>query len=113
MASDPSLRGIMTSLQTALQGVSRGQAHLAQLDGPLKGFADTLTKIADGRAAFLSWRVLVTGAPAAARETRRFIEVQPRLDFGALEPGATASDAIRAAAAGAASGSGPRRAGCG
>jgi hopanoid biosynthesis associated RND transporter like protein HpnN len=30
---------------------------------------------------------------------RRFIEVQPRLDFGALEPGAKASDAIRATAA--------------
>ncbi len=40
----------------------------------------------------------MSGAPAATRETRRFIEVQPKLDFGALEPGATATDAIRATA---------------
>ena len=98
MAGDPSLRGIMQSLQTALQGVARGQAKLADLKAPIRAFAGTLDKVAGGETTFLSWRSLVTGAPAASRETRRFIEVQPRLDFGALEPGASASDAIRAAA---------------
>ena len=98
MAADPSLRGIMASLQTALQGVERGQAKLSDLQRPVRGFGATLAKVADGQKAWLSWRELVTGAPAGTRETRRFIEVQPKLDFGALEPGAKASDAIRATA---------------
>ncbi|MEI9995461.1 MAG: MMPL family transporter [Rhizomicrobium sp.] len=100
MASDPSLRGIMGSLQTALMGVARGQAKLSDIDRPMKGFGDTLAKVAAGGNTHLSWRSLVTGAPASGRETRRFIEVQPQLDFGALEPGASATDAIRAAARG-------------
>ncbi|MEJ0028650.1 MAG: MMPL family transporter [Rhizomicrobium sp.] len=98
MAADPSLRGIMTSLQTALEGVARGQAKLSDLQRPIHGFGATLAKVADGRKTWLSWRALVTGAPAATRETRRFIEVQPKLDFGSLEPGEAATDAIRATA---------------
>jgi hypothetical protein len=100
MAADPSLRGILTSLKTALLGVAHGQATLAQLERPIQGFGGTLAKVAAGRNAHLSWRALVTGAPASTRETRRFIEVQPNLDFTALEPGANAEDAIRAAARG-------------
>jgi hopanoid biosynthesis associated RND transporter like protein HpnN len=99
MAADPSLRGIMTSLQTALTGVAHGQAKLSDIDRPMKGFADVLAKVAAGERTWLSWRALVTGAPASSRETRRFIEVQPALDFGALEPGAGATGAIRATAA--------------
>ncbi len=98
LAADPSLRGVMNSLKTALEGVSRGRAKLADLQRPIAGFGDVLGAIANGRSAFLSWRSLITGAKSSPRETRRFIEVQPRLDFAALEPGAEASDAIRAAA---------------
>ncbi|MBV9421072.1 MAG: MMPL family transporter, partial [Alphaproteobacteria bacterium] len=99
MAADPSLRGIMESLRIALQGVEHGQAKLADLDRPIAAFGSTLADITAGQTTWLSWRSLVTGAPASSRETRRFIEVQPKLDFGALEPGADATDAIRASAA--------------
>jgi uncharacterized protein len=99
LAADPSIRGVMNSLKTALDGVARGQAKLSDLQRPIVGFGDTLSKIADGRTSFLSWRMLITGTSAAPQETRRFIEVKPVLDFGALQPGETASKAIRAAAA--------------
>jgi len=98
MAADPSLRGIMSSLQTALMGIEHGDAKLADIDRPMKAFGAVLNRVANGEKTWLSWRSMVTGAPSAARETRRFIEVQPKLDFGALEPGASATDAIRAAA---------------
>ncbi len=98
MASDPSLRGILQSLQTALQGVAHGQATLADLQRPIHAFGETLAQVTDGHKAWLSWRALVTGAPAQTRDTRRFIEVQPKLDFTALQPGADASEAIRATA---------------
>ena len=98
LAADPTLRGVMNGLKTALTGVARGQTTLADLRRPLAGFGDALGAIVDGRSAFLSWRSLLTGSQVSSRETRRFIEVQPKLDFGALEPGEGASDAIRAAA---------------
>src|SRR6185437_10374577 len=98
MAADPSLRGIMASLQAARQGVAHCQATLEDLQRPIHGFGETLAQVADGHKAWRSWRALVTGAPSQTRDTRRFIEVQPRLDFTALQPGADASAAIRATA---------------
>jgi uncharacterized protein len=95
LASDPSLRGVMDSLSTALMGVEHGQAKLEQLDRPIKAFAGTLGPVADGKPAWLSWQALVSGS---AGHTRSFIEVQPALDFDALSPGAAAADQIRAEA---------------
>lgn len=98
LASDPSLRGIMTNLDTVLLGVGAGEASLADIDKPMARFADVFSAAAQGRTDFMSWRSLITDAPARPEEIRRFIEVKPQLDFNALEPGAKASNAIRAAA---------------
>jgi len=98
LAADPSLRGILDSLSTALMGVSAGQAKLADLAAPMARFEDSFAAAANGQVKYLSWRSLITGAPPRPEEIRRFIEVQPALDFNALEPGAKASDAIRSAA---------------
>jgi uncharacterized protein len=96
LAADPSLRGIMTNLSNALLGVSAGQAKLADFDLALARFADVFSAAAKGKTEFLSWRSLITGAPPKPEEIRRFIEVKPRLDFNALEPGKEANDTIRA-----------------
>ncbi|MES2255064.1 MAG: MMPL family transporter [Pseudomonadota bacterium] len=98
LASDPSLRGVMDSLSTVLLGVSLGQAKLADIDVPMTRLGQTFTAAAQGRTDYLSWRALVTGSAPRPEELRRFIEVKPVLDFDALEPGARASAAIRAAA---------------
>src|SRR3954471_10377504 len=98
LAADPSLRGAMDSLSTALLGIESGQAQLADLQAPMTAFAGSLSAAAAGRTQYLSWRSLVTGAPPRPEEIRRFIEVKPRLNFEALEPGAEASSAIRAQA---------------
>jgi hopanoid biosynthesis associated RND transporter like protein HpnN len=97
LAADPSLRGVMTSLATASQGVARGQARLEQIERPMRAFAAAIEKIESGGQPFFSWQKLLGGGTDFAR-TRSFIEVQPALDFDALSPGAAASDAIRAAA---------------
>jgi uncharacterized protein len=96
LAADPSLRGIMTNLSTFLLGVQAGQAKLADFDGAMVRFTDVFTAAAQGNVKYLSWRSLITGAAPKPEEIRRFIEVKPRLDFNALEPGKEASDAIRA-----------------
>jgi hopanoid biosynthesis associated RND transporter like protein HpnN len=93
LASDPSLRGVMDSLSTALMGVSHGQAKLEQLDRPVKAFKGAFGPIVGGQPAWLSWQSLVNGS---AGHTRSFIEVQPSLDYDALSPGAAAADQIRA-----------------
>ncbi|HEX4118093.1 MAG TPA: MMPL family transporter [Rhizomicrobium sp.] len=96
LAADPSLRGIMTNLSTYLLGVQTGQAKLADFDNAMARFADVFTAAAQGKVEYLSWRSLITGAAAKPEEIRRFIEVKPRLDFNALEPGKQANDTIRA-----------------
>jgi hopanoid biosynthesis associated RND transporter like protein HpnN len=98
LAADPSLRGIMDSLSTALMGVTAGQVKLADLDAPMARFENSFAAAANGQVKFLSWRSLITGAPPRSEEIRRFIEIQPTLDFNALEPGLKASTAIRDAA---------------
>jgi uncharacterized protein len=99
LAADPSLRGIMTSLDTVLLGVGQKQASLADIDTPMVQFAQVFEAAKRGQTDYLSWRALITGAAPRPEEIRRFVEVKPKLDFNALEPGAAASAAIRKAAA--------------
>ncbi|MDJ0391097.1 MMPL family transporter [Roseomonas sp. E05] len=98
LAADPSLRGIMGALGTVLEGVNRGQARLAQVERPLAKLGDAFTAVLEGRPAFFSWQALVSGDQPGPRQTRRFILVQPVMDYSALQPGKAASDALRAAA---------------
>jgi hypothetical protein len=52
LASDPSLRGIMTNLSTALLGVSNGQAKLDDFDRAMSRFADVFAAAAKARPNF-------------------------------------------------------------
>ena len=98
MAADPSLRGLMNALSTALQGVNDGQAQLTSLSAPMARLADALEAVEAGKRASFSWRTLISGGAADPRELRHIVLVTPRLDYGQLRPGAEASEAIRAAA---------------
>ena len=97
LAADPSLRGVMDSLSAALMGVEQGQASLADIDKPMQAFGASLSAATKGQTQYMSWRGMISGAPRP-EELRRFIEVRPRLDFEALQPGAAASKVIRDAA---------------
>jgi hopanoid biosynthesis associated RND transporter like protein HpnN len=99
LAADPSLRGLMSALGLVAEGIARGDAKLADLDRPAEAIADSVTRTAKGEVAPLSWQQLMTGRKPSPSETRKFIIVQPKLDYTQLEPGSTASKAIRAAAA--------------
>ena len=100
LAVDPSLRGIMGALSQALQGVRLGQATLAEFERPLTLIADALERLAAGHDAAFSWRGLIVGRPPDPTELRQFLFVQPKLDFGDLQPGgrptAVIRDAVRA-----------------
>jgi hypothetical protein len=94
LAADPTLRGILDALSLALEGVARSKLTLEDLSWPMTSAADTLQAVIEGRPASFSWQALSGGKPATPDELRRFIQVEPRLDFAALQPGRVATDAI-------------------
>jgi len=98
LASDPTLRGIASALESGLTAVDVGRLKLDAMTRPLTVAADTLDDMFAGRPASFSWVAMAQGRPAEPHELRRFLEIDPVLDFGALEPGAKASGVIRATA---------------
>jgi hopanoid biosynthesis associated RND transporter like protein HpnN len=95
LAGDPSLRGVMHAL---LIGIGAAQSRRISPDAlaqPMHMLSDTLDDLFAGRFPSFSWRVLMNGKPAAAEELQGFIQIEPKLDFDALEPGRAAIDTIR------------------
>jgi hopanoid biosynthesis associated RND transporter like protein HpnN len=98
MAGDPSIRGLTGALETGLAGIKRGQVKLDNAERPFNLIAQTVENILAKGTATFSWRELVSDKPLTDSDKRAFIEFKPILDFQALEPGKTATDAIRQAA---------------
>jgi hopanoid biosynthesis associated RND transporter like protein HpnN len=98
LAADPSLRGLMSTLSTTLQGVTNGQATLADLDRPISQLAETLDLVRAGKPAYFSWQTLISGKAADRRLLRHIVLASPVLDYSKLEPGAKATDFLRQAA---------------
>ncbi|HXO71241.1 MAG TPA: MMPL family transporter [Bradyrhizobium sp.] len=99
LASDPTLRGVARSLSLVAKGVQAGNIQLEQLVWPLSLAEGTLKEVLSGGTGQFSWQELLSGRPLQAGSLRRFIEVQPRLDFSALQPGHAATEGIRRTAA--------------
>ena len=99
LAADPSVRGVMGSLQLALEGVRRGDTSLNALQPALSALANSVEAVLGGRPAPLAWQSLLGArGPTDPRALRRFVLVQPRLDFRAMQPGEAATRFIRSAA---------------
>jgi hypothetical protein len=99
LASDPTLRGVMKALSFATDGVQGGDIKLDQLVWPLSMADRTLSDVLGGKSATFSWQEMIQGSATPAMQLRHFIEVQPVLDFEALQPGRKATDGIRSAVA--------------
>ena len=102
LAADPSLRGVLATIQATLQGVRYGQARLGDIEPLMSALAATFDKALAGEAAYFSWQTLIAaesvGEPVGRLQTRRVLLVQPVMDYTQLQPGAAASNAVRAAA---------------
>ena len=102
LAADPSLRGVATAIDTAASGAvsAHDTAATARLVTPLSALADAIDTRMTGKPAYFSWqRLFVGGRGTQAPPTRRIVQSQARLDYGDLEPGSAAVDALRAEAA--------------
>ncbi len=99
LAGDPSLRGVIQTLQFGLLGVQGGRITLDNMNWAMTLGANAIEKVNAGQPASFSWRDLVQGRASTASEKRRFLNIQAQLDYSELEPGQKATDAIRKAAA--------------
>jgi hopanoid biosynthesis associated RND transporter like protein HpnN len=91
LAEDPSLRGIASAMSMVFIGVRRGLVAFDDLARPLTMAADTVEAAAAGRPASFSWQALANDRLATAGDRRRFLLVEPVLDFTALQPGRAAT----------------------
>ena len=94
LSADPSLRGALRGLSLGLMGVQYGQIQLDDLDRPMTMAADTVQEALNGRPTSFSWRALASGKAPAPQDLQRFIEIEPVLNYRALEPGQAATNAI-------------------
>jgi hypothetical protein len=94
LSADPSLRGLFDTLKLFVDGASRGDVTIDKLDSTLLKIADVIDAVAAGTPRTLSWQQELTGAAPDKRELRKFVLVQPVLDYSALEPGRKATDEV-------------------
>ena len=95
LAADPSLRGVMRVLTLGVKGLKTGDAKIEDLDQPIRQIDGTLGKVLAGERARMSWQLLLSGGKAETTDTRKFVMIQPALDYNALEPGREATTLIR------------------
>jgi hopanoid biosynthesis associated RND transporter like protein HpnN len=80
------------------QGDQAPQGDMAKLGGALGAVAEALDAASAGKTTNFSWSALFSGAPPSVQEKRRFLQISPKLDYSALEPGAAAAEVLRASA---------------
>ena len=98
LSADPTLRGVLRTLSQSIEGLRLGKTKLKDLRPALAAIADALEALSNGKHPPFSWRKLITGRTPEPSELRRFINIQPVLDFDDLQPGRKATAAIREAA---------------
>jgi hopanoid biosynthesis associated RND transporter like protein HpnN len=98
VASDPSLRGVLESLATGADAVGAGEASPDLIAAPMTALADAAQAVERGKPAYFSWRPLIAGPAASARDSQQFVALTPRLDYSKRDPGGEAIAAARSAA---------------
>lgn len=97
-AADPSLRGVMHVVSTGVDAVQSRRLPAEALVKPLNALSDTLDPLLAGKFASLSGRAFL-GPQQSGAAAEQLIEIDPKLDFNALQPAHAATEAIRNAAA--------------
>ena len=100
LVADPSARGLFSALALLGMGVSRGDVDLGPYTAALEAFHQAMADVLAGRPRPLSWQLLLGGGLSDRAGKYRFVLVQPKQDFGALQPGGAATEAMRQVIAG-------------
>ena len=97
LAADPSLRGLAQLIGMMGIGIEQGKLPLDQVQPFFAHMADSVEGALDGRLVPFSFQGLAGGTDGQAFPNRRFVQIKPKLDYGALEPGAAATGVVQAA----------------
>src|SRR5271169_707978 len=96
LAADPTLHGVLGAISQSIEGVRLGKTSLEGMRPAVTAIADALELVAEGKHPAFSWRRLITGHAPEPSELRRFVNIQPALNYQDLQPGGRATKAIRA-----------------
>jgi uncharacterized protein len=96
LVADPSARGLFAALSLLGMGVTQGDADLSPYLAPIKGFHQAMADALAGHPEPLSWETLLGGGLSELAGPYHFVLAQPHQDFGALQPGGAATQAMRA-----------------
>ncbi len=99
LVADPTARGLFSALALLGMGVSKGDVDLSPYDAALQAFHQAMERALDGHPTPLSWQRLLGGGLSDLAGKYRFVLVQPRQDYRALQPGGAATGAMRTAIA--------------
>jgi len=98
LTADTTARGLFAALSLVGEGVVRGDADLGTSLPALESFHQTLDGVLAGQVKPLSWNRLLGGKLSDLGGQYKFVLLRIKPEFGALEPGAAATAAIRQAA---------------
>ncbi|HUB47137.1 MAG TPA: MMPL family transporter [Acetobacteraceae bacterium] len=96
LVADPTARGLFSALALLGMGVTHGEADLTPYITPMRAFHQSLADALAGHPQPLSWQDLLGGDVAKLAGPYRFVLVQPKQNYGDLEPGGAATKAMRA-----------------
>ncbi len=94
---DPSLRGFAGVIGLALDGIMGGRAEGFEIAGVLDAVSAVARAQSEGRFKALSWQGLMSpeGDGEKGAANRRFLLIQPALDYSSLQPATAAMGALR------------------
>jgi uncharacterized protein len=95
LVADPSARGLFSALSLLGMGVTQANTDLTPYDAPMKGFHQAMAAALDGHPKPLSWETLLGGDVSKLAGPYKFVLGQVRQDFGSLQPGGAATEAMR------------------
>ena len=96
LVADPTARGLFSALALLGMGVTHGGANLTPYMAPMRAFHQALADALAGHPEPLSWQDLLGGDVSKLEGPYRFVLVQPKQNYGDLEPGGEATKAMRA-----------------
>ncbi|HUN44664.1 MAG TPA: MMPL family transporter [Acetobacteraceae bacterium] len=96
LVADPTARGLFSALGLLGLGVTHGSANLTPYAAPMRAFHQALADALAGHPQPLSWQDLLGGDISKLAGPYRFVLVQPKQNYGDLEPGGEATKVMRA-----------------
>ena len=93
---EPDLNGLFRMLGLAVEEAAKpnGEA-VVDITPILNSISDVAEAQAQGAFKHLSWRQLLNGGEIDSSDYRRFLLIEPRLDYGSLQPASDAIDGVR------------------